>query len=137
MRPTGNCSPALAERLTLFLAVLPLPRPDIAKELEAGGECEVPGKVSVVTAHPHPTFQKLIPFCPNPFFQPLFHWPDPPQPIRMQESRSPRGDPRSGQSEAEEEEEENEKSHRRYDNHFPPRISPPHNSQLFQHGSQG
>ena len=30
MRPTGNCSPALLERLTAFLAVLPLPRPDMA-----------------------------------------------------------------------------------------------------------
>ena len=29
MRPTGNCSPALDERLTAFLAVLPLPRPDM------------------------------------------------------------------------------------------------------------
>jgi hypothetical protein len=29
MRPTGNCSPALDERLTDFLAVLPLPRPDM------------------------------------------------------------------------------------------------------------
>ena len=33
MRPTGNCSPALLERLTAFLAVLPLPRPDMAAKL--------------------------------------------------------------------------------------------------------
>ena len=32
MRPTGNCSPALEERLTAFLAVLPLPRPDMVAE---------------------------------------------------------------------------------------------------------
>ena len=34
MRPTGNCSPALEERLTAFLAVLPLPRPDMVTEIE-------------------------------------------------------------------------------------------------------
>ena len=30
MRPTGNCRPALLERLTdFFLVLVPLPRPDI------------------------------------------------------------------------------------------------------------
>ena len=39
MRPTGNCRPALALRLTAFLAVFPLPRPDILEIGEAEEAC--------------------------------------------------------------------------------------------------
>jgi hypothetical protein len=37
MRPTGNWRPALAERLTAFLPLLPLPRPDMVARGAAGG----------------------------------------------------------------------------------------------------
>jgi hypothetical protein len=36
MRPTGNCSPALADLVTLFLPLLPLPRPDMVALVEEG-----------------------------------------------------------------------------------------------------
>ena len=49
MRPTGNCSPALLERLTAFLAVLPLPRPDMVARFYrcCGLEEELASEVTV------------------------------------------------------------------------------------------
>ena len=41
MRPTGNCRPALVLLDTAFLAVLPLPRPDmVAGDDVCGGELQ-------------------------------------------------------------------------------------------------
>ena len=50
MRPMGNCRPALALRLTAFLAVFPFPRPDILREVKRGVERErsVPERASGV-----------------------------------------------------------------------------------------